>query len=548
MSLVFLRDTIVDQVFNFSYGGHNFDNRGATLKPSVSFDYLVTDGYITPFRFETYADGQTTNTLTVELKITQDGQTISSGQIPMQITYTSNYFTHYKYDNVNPLNYALTMPWNDGRAITIHFIVSVDGVVQKDTTFQTAAPINLQVFSITPMPQTGKVCTATLTNTVINNTYWKMADPYKVYAYYYRRSSSDYDFYYAPVYSDNGITQIQENGSGFNSFNFYYPYEDKPRTSDIGNIKATFIVQTIDLYSTKSGVSVGYKVEYLYLYSFTWSYINQTDSNANPIISNTSITESPSGLLARYGKYIGGGIQTLTFGWNITYRYNTTFSGLNYSLYNSSGTLINSWDYYDVQQLQMMLEDTTDTSQYVIVTVTCANGTSASYRYNTYNVYGYLNPRVISLNASRCNQDGTANDSGAYCKISYQFKVTPLNNQNQKIVTLVAPDGDHVYTNLDYNHGSAYQYISAADIEHSYPISVIVQDDFMTVSQSMNLSTAGVIMDFLYNGKGIGLGKVSESSEMVEVNPEWTFKCETMTFKGIDLQSILESLGYVFPT
>ena len=177
-----------------------------------------------------------------------------------------------------------------------------------------------------------------------------------------------------------------------------------------------------------------------------------------------------------------------------------------------------------------------------------SNGASTTARYPTFQVYGYSNPEIISLNASRCNQDGTPNDSGAYCKISYQFRVTALDNQNQKKVTLVAPDGSHVYTNLDYNHGSAYQYISAADIEHSYLISLDVEDDFMSVSRQMNISTAGVIMDFLYDGKGIGLGKVSETSEMVEVNPQWTFKADKMTFKGQDLETILTSLGYVFPT
>ena len=63
-----------------------------------------------------------------------------------------------------------------------------------------------------------------------------------------------------------------------------------------------------------------------------------------------------------------------------------------------------------------------------------------------------------------------------------------------------------------------------------------------------NLSTAGVIMDFLRDGKGIGLGKVAETSEMVEVNPQWVFKANNITFKGVNLQTILESLGYVFPS
>ena len=111
-----------------------------------------------------------------------------------------------------------------------------------------------------------------------------------------------------------------------------------------------------------------------------------------------------------------------------------------------------------------------------------------------------------------------------------------------------APDGTHTWTTLDYDHGAAYQYISGADPETSYQIDFTIEDDFKTVTQSMNLSTAGVIMDFLYNGKGIGLGKVAETANMVEVNPEWTFKAQTIMIRGQDLATILQQLGYTFPT
>ena len=40
----------------------------------------------------------------------------------------------------------------------------------------------------------------------------------------------------------------------------------------------------------------------------------------------------------------------------------------------------------------------------------------------------------------------------------------------------------------------------------------------------MNLSTAGVIMDFLAGGDGIGLGKVAELADTVDINPNWTLR------------------------
>ena len=182
------------------------------------------------------------------------------------------------------------------------------------------------------------------------------------------------------------------------------------------------------------------------------------------------------------------------------------------------------------------------------MTITTSNGASNTATYSTFDVYGYSIPYIRKLEVRRCNQDGTANDSGAYCRISWAFKVIPLGNVNAKTVVLVAPDGSHTFTGEDYDHTVGYYYISAADIEHSYSISLSVTDDFQTVSKTVNVSTAGVIMDFLYDGKGIGLGKVAETTEMVEVNPQWTFKADKMTFKGQDLETILTSLGYVLQT
>ena len=160
----------------------------------------------------------------------------------------------------------------------------------------------------------------------------------------------------------------------------------------------------------------------------------------------------------------------------------------------------------------------------MVVSITDNAGRVGSATTATFQAYGYEAPAIQVFSASRCNQDGTANDSGAYCKISFQFTITPLGNVNSKSITLVAPDGSHTWTNVDYNHGSAYQYISAADPDHSYTITFTVTDDFKTITRSMNLSTAGVIMDFLAGGDGIGLGKVAELSDTVDINPNWTLR------------------------
>ena len=548
MAIIYLKYEKADEVFNFTYGGYSYNY----LNPDLNIYYEGLDGYIAPFVIDASVGAVVNTAVTLELKINQDGQTASSGQIPLTTRIVGNSYTLFEYahsggSSTSP--YKLNVPFNDGRLLTLHAIVRVNGSVQKDTTLQIAAPLNLSITSHSPSPQTGKVGTVTLANSVVNNSYWKMTEPYRVYAYHNTSSSATYNWYYTSAYTNNGQTEVVANASGFNQFQYYYEYvSGRPYTDNAGKIQAKFRVQLSDFY-TYSGTVRVYYVDFTYINEFTWTYTNQTDNNAGPIINSKSITPTPTGYLEHYGKYIGGGKTTLSFGWNVSWRFGSSFSKVKYFLYNSGGTLINSWEYTTLSALNLTLTNTVDASQYVVVTITASNGSSTSSTYSTFNTYGYSNPEILNLTASRCNQDGTANDTGAYCKIIFKFKITSLDNQNGRTVTLVAPDGSHVWTNLDYDHGAnSYYIISAADIEHSYTITLSVQDDFMTATRTINLSTAGVIMDFLYDGKGIGLGKVAETTEMVEVNPGWTFKCNTMTFHGQDLKTILESLGYVFPS
>lgn len=538
-----LETSLMRDAFNFTYNGvyFNANNRVGVIK----FYYGAVEGFISPLWISTYADSLTVNTsLTVEFKVNQDGQTFTTGQIPIPFRrWTQRNVTVYDYKSATPSStYRLNFPWSDGRLVTIHIIVRADNIIQTDTTFQTASPINLSVSSFSQTPQTGKVCAATLTNDVVNNTYWKLTEPFRVYGYH--DTSVGSEWYGISTYLDNGITAVEAEDSGFDTFYFYLPYFDGKNHSDnSGIITATFTIQTVDLYTPGT-----YSVEAKYRSNFSFSYVDQSDAGASPAISNLAVAANPSDIVTRFGKYVGGNITELTFSWNAAFRYGSSFLSVTYNLYDYDGTLMNTWSYDFNTNLVFTLPNTVDSSQYVTVTVVDSNLVASTATYTTFQVFGYVNPSILSLNASRCDQDGTPNDSGEYCKITYQFRITPLNNLNQKEITLIAPDGTHVYTNLDYNHGSPYQYISPANPDLSYVITITVEDDFVSVSQSMNLSTAGVIMDFYHDGKGIGLGKVAETSKMVEVNPEWTFKADKILFKGEDLETILTSLGYVFPT
>ncbi len=443
-----------------------------------------------------------------------------------------------------PSSAYVTDPFCDGRPCYLRFIIRINGtiVMQKDVRLFSPPQASRISLSFSASQQTGKIYNVTVSGMQANS---KAKLEIRTLAYSRNDGSGGKLYTYVNGYLNSGSITVKDYvlNSAISSFGYYFPYYTNiAHDYNDGLIKLIF---TFDISDDFTGSTDTYTLSYS---GITWSYVNQSDGNAGPVITLHAVTCTPANILTKYGKYVGGGITQLAFGWNYQARYGSSFQSVQYQLYSSGGTLINTWTYNSVTALSLSLTNTTDASYYVRVTITTNNGASNTATYSTFDVYGYSIPYISKLEVRRCNQDGTANDSGAYCRISWAFKVIPLGNVNTKTVVLAAPDGSHTFTGEDYDHTVGYYYISAADIEHSYSISLSVTDDFQTVSKTVNVSTAGVIMDFLYDGKGIGLGKVAETTEMVEVNPQWTFKADKMTFKGQDLETILTSLGYVFPT
>lgn len=474
-------------------------------------------------------------TLTAELKIGNN----STGQKTLARLDTT---TFELAETSIPNSVAVPVTDND---VSVQVIIRANGTVKTTNTFVIPPPLHLSVSSISPSPATGKVCTVTLNRSIPNpdNSPWLIVSNVTISSYHdstvYRLSS------YA--YKTDMVTRLTSRSYGFNAFTFYIPYDSsKSKTDNQAKITILIDLSIGSKYSSFGSTSFRYTFEH----SFTMSYVNQTDPTAAPSVTLNAIAESPSGMLSKYGKYVGGGIGKLTFSIaSVVCKFGASFSKRTMSLYNSSGTLISSWEYSNTNAFTLTLNNTTDAAWYMVVSITDTAGLVGSATTATFQAYGYKVPSILGLTASRCNQDGTPNDSGAYCKISWWYKIYALGDHNSKKNTLIAPDGTHVYTNIDYDRSvNGYMITVAADTETSYQISLTVEDDFDSVTQTMNLSTAGVIMDFLYNGKGIGLGKVAETSNMVEVNPQWTFKAQTIMIRGQDLATILQSLGYTFPT
>lgn len=154
-------------------------------------------------------------------------------------------------------------------------------------------------------------------------------------------------------------------------------------------------------------------------------------------------------------------------------------------------------------------------------------------------VLAYTPPQVTSLTVHRCNQDGTANDQGAYIRAVFSAKVTKLGTAVQDAaayairykkstattwteVPISALDGVYTVTNREY-------IFPAADVS-SYDVAVDAADKYRTATRATSASTAFSLFDWHPDGTGARFGGVSELShtlqndlELRQVGNRYTF-------------------------
>lgn len=163
----------------------------------------------------------------------------------------------------------------------------------------------------------------------------------------------------------------------------------------------------------------------------------------------------------------------------------------------------------------------------------------------TINVLAYSSPK-ITFTMHRCDQDGTENMTGSYCKVSYKAVITSLSNKNSKSIKLrYKKTSDTTYTFRTINMGSYTQEgseIFSAEDGSSYNVQMQAIDSFETSTTTAELSTGFSIMHIAASGKGLAIGKISQSDKF-EVGMDAKFYSGTHFNKGFteDIPNIANS-------
>ena len=167
------------------------------------------------------------------------------------------------------------------------------------------------------------------------------------------------------------------------------------------------------------------------------------------------------------------------------------------------------------------------------VTVTDSRGRTATYS-TTITVLDYTYPSISRFTAERCNSGGTAAQvDGNKVRYNLTGSGSALNNQNTltctiyyKLSTASAWTQAETVTHSSYALSKTNKLMSQTfDPLYSYNLKVTVADYFYSVEQIISIGTKQVLLDFLSNGNGIGIGKVAETNGYIDCG--WPLKLST---------------------
>lgn len=168
-------------------------------------------------------------------------------------------------------------------------------------------------------------------------------------------------------------------------------------------------------------------------------------------------------------------------------------------------------------------------------TVTDSRGRVSAEATVSITVTAYSPPYFNSSLSQRCLSNGTLDDDGTYIHALVSFGYSTCGGKNT------------LKTSVQYKQVSAEQWTDAGvtfasntaftygkgqiSTETSYDVRYTLEDEFSAISVQEIVSTAAVVMDFKSGGKGVAIGKVSETDNTFEVAENWDVKVYGMLLK-----------------
>lgn len=248
-----------------------------------------------------------------------------------------------------------------------------------------------------------------------------------------------------------------------------------------------------------------------------------------PTISAVSIKEATDGIAARFGAYVQH---------KSTLNVSITAAGVKGSTISSYRTYVAGLPYDGAAFTTGALA--AGGSIEVVANVTDSRGRT-SYKSVTVTVLPYSPPAVSEFKAFRCDADGSPKDDGVYLGMSYAYSVTSLGGKNTAAMAIeYKTEASREYENTLATgsdlEGSGIRFFSSPTFSTDYQFNVrmTVTDWFgATTFYVVTLPTADVVLDFSSDGKGLGIGKVSQREDATEFARTLYDKFDTLIGNGL---------------
>lgn len=166
------------------------------------------------------------------------------------------------------------------------------------------------------------------------------------------------------------------------------------------------------------------------------------------------------------------------------------------------------------------------------VDIVVKDGRGRQATYVTWEMtYSYTAPVIERLTVKRCNADGTENAQGEYVQATFSAKTTTFGEaagleKNKATYTIrYKKTTESQYTEVNpfgagvsiAGNASNETYIFAADSSSSYNVELWVADDFETTKRATSASTAFTLMHWGADGTSLGIGKLAEESDLLDI-------------------------------
>ena len=251
--------------------------------------------------------------------------------------------------------------------------------------------------------------------------------------------------------------------------------------------------------------------------SQTKSFTGTVPTSIVPSISSVTLSDPSGNVPTSIGLYVKG---------KSTLRVVTAAAGSYGSTIRSYSVQANGATYSSADITTGVLQ--VAGTQSVVVTVTDSRGRTASTS-KSITVYDYHTPIISTFEVKRVDASGNDADEGERVKISYAAQRATVGNKNSGSLAI------YYKASTDTNWITAVStdpvastvtnavIVNGISANSTYDFRIDVADSFASSSRTEQVQTAAVVMDFLSDGTGMGIGKVAELTNTLDV--AWALRC-----------------------